>query len=1115
MANFRSVLAYALPTVTALLGLLWFFGIRKGDGDKITDRKRTKQRDKTVDHTASGDSKSESVKNLTEVKTNIQESVAKEVNSSPSQLSEEIVSESSKESFCSAVSVQDVTLTSDIKSSTTTPCQEQTALQDASLPRAHSDSQTNFAFQDSEQSLSSQSVCTKLPKHTSEENKHHQIISASNKSCDLSSVEHSSESYNSMLTSESSWFDVDSERSEPTVTTSVSIAQADIYLPEPESANKNTNACIETDLLSSTRTSEVPIITSNQNSSIPDATNDIALNISSNKVDDEISDVSSSGEARLTSVVNTDSENDSRCEKIVYTLSTIKSNTKVHCQPTYSNEATYKTQSVSSDKRDYEVSILKREVGISPLSDSSSEQNVFNQSATSSKSEVVASSKNEVFSNVESEVIANLESEVTANTEGEVIANTEGEVIANLESEVIANLESKVTANTEGEVIANLESEVIANTEGEVIANLESKVTANTEGEVIANLESEVIANLESGVIANSESGVVANSESGVIANSESGVMAKSESGVIANLESEVIANLESEVIANLESEVIANLESEVIANSESEVIANSDSEVIANLESEVIANSESGVTATSENGVVSEYEDDTTNSKCQVDNEKWDSEVKPTNDNWDVCTDKTGSTGDLEPELKSQSTEVEEKSENVSSSDLLTLLSSACGDGDELSQSTVSNNSRSQTPVSNVQTVSVVTDGEIELQSHNVSGGNTAGSSSNNVDNPLSCEVSTELSAVDGKEESRGHDSTGSVHHASPSQENMADSPGVQQTDSPGCDNNSEASNDSGRGGSVTETLIPPQNTENHTERYEFNFPSELCGRLIGKFGKNINYLKELSGAHISLKNNPFTPDFQICLIEGKQAEVDKALVNIRKKFPRHQFPQVDFTPLGQQQPAETPVLVPDIVQLSLPESVSVDIVISNIVDAGHIFVQQPTHPTFPSLERLNHFMMACYSQDQMVPGLPRPIEVGVICACVSGGGWYRAQIMSVIEDSDECDVKYVDYGGYARVQAPSLKQIRSDFMTLPFQAVECYMGNITPLQEEEYFSERASTILQEITEGKVLQAQVINRAEDGLPYIHIYRVGGNRVLFINRELVNHRAVRWIEILQ
>ena len=51
-------------------------------------------------------------------------------------------------------------------------------------------------------------------------------------------------------------------------------------------------------------------------------------------------------------------------------------------------------------------------------------------------------------------------------------------------------------------------------------------------------------------------------------------------------------------------------------------------------------------------------------------------------------------------------------------------------------------------------------------------------------------------------------------------------------------------------------------------------------------------------------------------------------------------------------------------------------DVVVSSIVDAGRIFIQQPTHPSYTSLERLNHFMLQCYMQEGAVPDIPRPIE-------------------------------------------------------------------------------------------------------------------------------------------
>ena len=44
---------------------------------------------------------------------------------------------------------------------------------------------------------------------------------------------------------------------------------------------------------------------------------------------------------------------------------------------------------------------------------------------------------------------------------------------------------------------------------------------------------------------------------------------------------------------------------------------------------------------------------------------------------------------------------------------------------------------------------------------------------------------------------------------------------------------------------------------------------------------------------------------------------------------------------------------------------------------------------------------------------------------------GWYRAQVVATHNETDECDVKFVDYGGYMRFQSASLKQIR--YLMLP----------------------------------------------------------------------------------
>lgn len=58
----------------------------------------------------------------------------------------------------------------------------------------------------------------------------------------------------------------------------------------------------------------------------------------------------------------------------------------------------------------------------------------------------------------------------------------------------------------------------------------------------------------------------------------------------------------------------------------------------------------------------------------------------------------------------------------------------------------------------------------------------------------------------------------------------------------------------------------------------------------------------------------------------------------------------------------------------------------------------------------------------------------------------WYRVQIISHNPHTDSVLVKYLDYGGYGSVHAKDLRQIRHDFMTVPFQAVEVLLANIKP---------------------------------------------------------------------
>ncbi|XP_051535797.1 A-kinase anchor protein 1, mitochondrial-like [Myxocyprinus asiaticus] len=289
----------------------------------------------------------------------------------------------------------------------------------------------------------------------------------------------------------------------------------------------------------------------------------------------------------------------------------------------------------------------------------------------------------------------------------------------------------------------------------------------------------------------------------------------------------------------------------------------------------------------------------------------------------------------------------------------------------------------------------------------------------------------------------------------------------------------------------------------------WEIEVPKHLVGRLIGKQGRYVSFLKQSSGAKIYISTLPYTQEFQICHIEGTQQQVNKALALIGKKFK-----DLDLTNLYA--PPAPPLTLPSLPMTSwllLPNGVTVEVIVVNIVSAGHVFVQQHTHPTYHALRSLDQQMFLCYSQPG-TPTLPSPIEVGVICAAPAvDGAWWRAQVISFYKDSNEVEIRYVDYGGYDRVKIDALRQIRSDFVTLPFQGTEVLLDNIAPLPGEDRFSSEANSAFEELTRGVPLLAQVTNYDNNtGLPLVHMWNMVGEELVLLNRTLAERGLGTWVD---
>jgi len=130
--------------------------------------------------------------------------------------------------------------------------------------------------------------------------------------------------------------------------------------------------------------------------------------------------------------------------------------------------------------------------------------------------------------------------------------------------------------------------------------------------------------------------------------------------------------------------------------------------------------------------------------------------------------------------------------------------------------------------------------------------------------------------------------------------------------------------------------------------------------------------------------------------------------------------------------------------------------------------------------------------------------LAAGVICvAHINDEEWVRAEVVTVEDEHPEVTARLVDIGGYVNVPIESLRQIRVDFVTIPFQATECRLANLTPINEEEGWSEDAINFFKILCHGQVLQTNVVGySAKDAVTLIHLYKLNENHVSGVHIRL-------------
>lgn len=220
------------------------------------------------------------------------------------------------------------------------------------------------------------------------------------------------------------------------------------------------------------------------------------------------------------------------------------------------------------------------------------------------------------------------------------------------------------------------------------------------------------------------------------------------------------------------------------------------------------------------------------------------------------------------------------------------------------------------------------------------------------------------------------------------------------------------------------SDPALPEEGETAEEVTWEIEFPQALCGRLIGKKGKNVQKISQVTGAKIRLipQNENTESSQRLVALTGSPQQLKLALKGLRKKFP-----SVPFTRLNGAQPfAVESHRTPGIICVALPQHELCQVFVTNIVDANHFYVQLYDHAINAHLRQLDQQMYQCYAGVSSTEAL-QVVNTGMLCAASSPSGWWwRAQVVGLLMNPDEVEISWLDYGGRTTVAISMLRQLR-----------------------------------------------------------------------------------------
>ena len=151
---------------------------------------------------------------------------------------------------------------------------------------------------------------------------------------------------------------------------------------------------------------------------------------------------------------------------------------------------------------------------------------------------------------------------------------------------------------------------------------------------------------------------------------------------------------------------------------------------------------------------------------------------------------------------------------------------------------------------------------------------------------------------------------------------------------------------------------------------------------------------------------------------------------------------------------------------------------------------------------------MSSRYKDRSTVPGLDKPAP-GQPCAAqfANDKQWYRCRIERIDPPSKRAQVIFVDFGNIEIFKFSELKQLSSEFLLLPIQAISFSMYRLEPADGGKVWPVAMMSSFSRMTSSGVLLCEVVDLDDDGYPAVCL-RDGQGRD--IGEELVKEKMARW-----